>query len=76
MDHRYGKWLDFCQLLLLNVYYHFKGLKGEQIPLGGRILAICDVFDAISSQRHYRDKMPIEKVIEIINNGKNLYLYI
>ena len=36
--------------------YH-KGLKGDEIPLGGRILAICDVFDAITSKRHYRDKM-------------------
>ena len=48
--------------------YH-KGLKGEDIPFGGRILAVSDVFDAITSKRHYRDKMPIEKVIEIIMNG-------
>ena len=48
--------------------YH-RGLKGEEIPFGGRILAVSDVFDAITSKRHYRDKMPIEKVIEIIMNG-------
>lgn len=48
--------------------YH-RGLKGEDIPFGGRVLAVSDVFDAITSKRHYRDKMPIEKVIEIIMNG-------
>ncbi len=48
---------------------YYRGLKGEEIPLGGRILAVSDVFDAITSKRHYRDKMPIEKVIGIIMNG-------
>lgn len=48
---------------------YYRGLKGEEIPFGGRILAVSDVFDAITSKRHYRDKMPIEKVIEIIMNG-------
>ncbi|MBQ7763991.1 GAF domain-containing protein [bacterium] len=48
--------------------YH-RGLKGEDIPFGGRVLAVSDVFDAITSKRHYRDKMPIEKVIDIIMKG-------
>ena len=48
---------------------YYRGLKGEQIPFGGRILAVSDVFDAITSKRHYRDKMPIEKVIDIIMKG-------
>lgn len=48
---------------------YYRRLKGEEIPFGGRILAVSDVFDAITSKRHYRDKMPIEKVIDIIMNG-------
>ncbi|MBO5738383.1 GAF domain-containing protein [bacterium] len=48
---------------------YYRGLKGEEIPFGGRILAVSDVFDAITSKRHYRDKMPIEKVIGIIMDG-------
>ncbi len=48
---------------------YYRGLKGEDIPFGGRILAVSDVFDAITSKRHYRDKMPIEKVIDIIMKG-------
>lgn len=52
---------------------YFKGLKGEEIPLGGRILAICDVFDAITSKRHYRNKMKIEDALKIILDGKNTH---
>ena len=48
---------------------YYRHLKGEEIPFGGRILAVSDVFDAITSKRHYRDKMPIVKVIDIIKNG-------
>lgn len=44
-------------------------LKGEEITLGGRILAVADVFDAITSKRHYRDKMPIVNVIDILLKG-------
>ena len=36
------------------------GLKGEQIPLGGRIVAIVDAFDAMVSDRRYRRGLPLE----------------
>ena len=45
---------------------YFRKLKGENIPLGGRILAVSDVFDAITSKRHYRSKRPVEKAIGIL----------
>ena len=45
---------------------YYRQLKGEEIPYGGRILAVSDVFDAITSRRHYRDKMPIANVINIL----------
>lgn len=45
---------------------YYRKLKGEKIPYGGRILAVADVFDAITSRRHYRDKMPIKNVIDIL----------
>lgn len=48
---------------------YFLGLKGEDIPLGGRILAVSDVFDAITSKRHYRSKMNIESALDIIVQG-------
>ncbi|MDF3172117.1 response regulator [Pseudomonas sp. ER28] len=37
------------------------GLSGEQIPLSGRIVAICDVYDALRTPRPYKEPWPIEK---------------
>lgn len=45
------------------------GLKGEEIPLHARIMAIADVFDAVSQKRCYRDAMPIEECFAIIEKG-------
>lgn len=45
---------------------YYRQLQGETIHLGGRILAVSDVFDAITSKRHYRDKMPMMNVIGIL----------
>ncbi len=42
------------------------GLKDSEIPLGGKILALVDVFDALTSRRQYKDREPIEKVWQII----------
>ena len=52
---------------------YYRHLKGEEIPFGGRILAVADVFDAITSKRHYRDKMPIQKVISILINDSGTH---
>ena len=48
---------------------YFRKLKGEEIHIGGRVLAVSDVFDAITSKRHYRDKMPIKNALDIIKSG-------
>lgn len=45
---------------------YYRKIKGDDIHIGGRILAVADVFDAITSKRHYRDKMPIINVIDIL----------
>ncbi|MEW6096071.1 MAG: HD domain-containing phosphohydrolase [bacterium] len=42
------------------------GLKGEKIPLGSRIIAVADAFDAITSDRPYRNAKPIERAVEIL----------
>ena len=45
------------------------GLKGEEIPLEARIMAIADVYDALVSKRVYKEKMPFGKANEIIESG-------
>ena len=52
---------------------YYKKLSGENIPLGGRIIAVGDVFDAITSKRHYRSKMNIEDAISILIKGKGTH---
>jgi PAS domain S-box-containing protein len=43
-----------------------RGLKGEKIPIAGRIFAVIDVWDALSSDRPYREAWPKEKVLAYI----------
>lgn len=50
---------------------YYRGLRGEEIPFLARIIAVADVFDALTSVRHYRNRMPIEKVSEIMITGKD-----
>ena len=61
----------------LAMYHHEKwngtgypeGLKGEEIPLSARIMAVADVFDALVSKRSYKDGFSYEKAMEIIQEG-------
>jgi putative two-component system response regulator len=46
------------------------GLKREQIPLEGRICAICDVFDALVSKRPYKDAMSVPEAIAEIRSER------
>lgn len=46
------------------------GLAGNDIPIGGRITAVADVFDALSSQRPYKKAMPREKCFKILEDGR------
>ena len=48
------------------------GLKGEEIPLAARIVAVADTFHALISDRPYRKGLPIEKAIEILRIGAGI----
>jgi putative two-component system response regulator len=43
-----------------------RGLKGEEIPLEGRIMAIADVYDALVSKRSYKESLPPDRAAGII----------
>lgn len=45
-------------------------LKGEDIPIEGRIVALADVFDALTSVRPYKDAWTVEAAMELINKEK------
>ena len=47
-----------------------KGLQGDEIPLVGRISALCDVFDALTSERPYKKAFSVEAAMEIMMKEK------
>ncbi|MGE5707670.1 MAG: HD-GYP domain-containing protein, partial [Bacteroidota bacterium] len=46
-----------------------QGLAGKEIPLGSRIIALADVYDALTSKRDYREAMPTEQALKILEEG-------
>lgn len=46
-----------------------RGLRGTDIPLSARIIAVADVFDAISEPRTYRGPLPLNEVLRILREG-------
>ncbi|MGH6654848.1 MAG: CHASE2 domain-containing protein [Actinocrinis sp.] len=49
------------------------GLAGEQIPLVGRICAICDVFDALVSRRRYKESWTLEQALAELRRGSGTH---
>ncbi len=48
-------------------------LSGEDIPMAGRIFAIADVFDALTSERPYKEPFSFEKTMAIIEEDKGTH---
>jgi HD-GYP domain-containing protein (c-di-GMP phosphodiesterase class II) len=74
--------IEFLRPALDIPYFHHEkwdgsgyplGLDGEQIPLAARIFAVVDVWDALSSERPYRDAWPQEKVIAYIHEQSGVH---
>jgi putative nucleotidyltransferase with HDIG domain len=64
--------LKFLREAAVLVRYHHEqpngrgypaGLRGDDIPVGARIILVCDAFDAMTSDRPYRKGMPVEHVV-------------
>lgn len=47
-----------------------EGLKGEEIPLAARLMALADVFDALICRRVYKEPLPMCMAVEIIHEGR------
>ena len=69
---------EFAKIAVNVAHYHHerwdgsgypKGLKGEEIPLEARIMAIADVYDALVSKRVYKESMSFEDADKIIMEG-------
>lgn len=70
---------DYKKMAYEVAYYHHEkwngkgypeGLKDNDIPLCARIMAVADVFDAVSAKRCYRDALPLETCFKIIQDGR------
>jgi response regulator RpfG family c-di-GMP phosphodiesterase len=46
-----------------------RGLRGEAIPLGARVFAVIDAYDAMRSHRPYRQPMSTEQAVDQIRRG-------
>lgn len=49
------------------------GLKGEEIPVSARIMAVADVFDALCSKRSYKDAFSIDDAYKIMEDSKDTH---
>jgi putative nucleotidyltransferase with HDIG domain len=49
---------------------YLRGLKGAAIPLGARILSVADCFDALTSDRPYRSRLPAEEALLIVRERR------
>ena len=73
---------DFVRVAENVAHYHHekvngtgfpKGLKGEEIPIEARIMALADVFDALVSKRCYKDAFSYERAYEIIEKDSGTH---
>jgi putative two-component system response regulator len=71
--------LELAATIALTHHEHYDGggyphgLAGESIPIEGRIVAIADVFDALTSDRVYRSAMTIDQAVTIMRNGRGTH---
>ena len=74
---------DFLQMAREIAYTHHEhwdgcgypqGLKGDQIPISGRLMAIADVYDALISKRVYKDAYSHEEAVENVRKSAGTHL--
>jgi cyclic di-GMP phosphodiesterase len=79
LAHSGSPLLDLAAEIALTHHERFDGtgypthLPGERVPLAGRIVAITDVFDALTSDRPYRARLPLDDALEIMDEGSGTH---
>ena len=70
-----GRFFDTARAIAREHHERWDGLgypnrlKGEEISLAARVVSVCDVFDALTSRRSYKDAWPVEEGIRTILDG-------
>ena len=70
-----SKYLTTAENLILNHHERWdgsgypQGLVGDEISIGGRILAVADVFDALTTPRAYKPDIPVESALQLIRDS-------
>ena len=73
------KLLDFAATLALTHHEHYdgsgypRGLAGDAIPIEGRIAAVADVFDALTSDRIYRAAFPVHEAVSVLRQRRGTH---
>jgi putative two-component system response regulator len=67
---RYAREIAYTHQEKLDGSGYPQGLKGDEIPIPGRLMALADVYDALISKRAYKPPFPHEKAVDIIKEGK------
>lgn len=80
LNHIKGIWEDDSQKICSEICRHHHerydgkgypdGLKGEEIPISAQIVAVADVYDALVTERVYKDAFPKDKAFHMIINGE------
>lgn len=82
IENRLGANVDFLQCAKEIVLYHHEkwngtgypsGICGDEIPLAARLMAVVDVYDALTSERVYKSAMSHEKAVGIINSESGIH---
>ena len=53
---------------------YFQGLRAEQIPLGSRVIATADIYDALTTPRPYRPALPEETAVQLMERDRGIGL--
>ena len=81
-ERHLGMEVGFLSLAKEIAYYHQEkwdgsgyptGARGEQIPISARLMAVADVYDALISQRPYKDGLPHDRAVEIMREGRGTH---